>query len=273
MNPVVVTGASGFLGRHIVHQLMAEKYETYAVARGELNFASPIQNIRVQRYEDLDPPPGATLIHLAETNSTSSQEDGAAAFTLLENLLAKPFERVLFASSATVYGDQNTNPSDTDEEIAPTNAYAQQKQLREQLVLDHGGTVIRIANVYGPGMSTKNVMSDILAQLDAPGPISVRDDTPIRDYVWVEDVAKGVLAVLNTGTTGIINIGTGFGVSVRSLAQMILSCAGQENRTIIATSPTSAVSNLVLDIRQTASKTGWKPQTALSLGIERLLHS
>ncbi|MCR4378642.1 MAG: NAD(P)-dependent oxidoreductase, partial [Rhodospirillales bacterium] len=181
--------------------------------------------------------------------------------------------RIIFASSAAVYGDQNTCPNGTNEQVAPNNAYAQQKHLREQLVLDHGGTVMRIGNVYGPGMSTENVLSDIIAQLDAPGPITVRDDTPIRDYVWVEDVAKGVLAILNTETTGIFNIGSGLGVSVRSLAQTILSCAGQANRTIMATSPTSTISNLVLDIRKTTSKIGWEPQTPLSIGIERLLHS
>ncbi|MCR4378753.1 MAG: NAD(P)-dependent oxidoreductase, partial [Rhodospirillales bacterium] len=123
MNPVVVTGASGFLGRHIVTQLMAEKYKTIAVARGELHFFPPIQNMHVKRYEDIDPPSGATLIHLAETNSTSSQEDGAAAFALLENLIAKPFGRIIFASSAAVYGDQNTCPNGTNEQVAPNNAY------------------------------------------------------------------------------------------------------------------------------------------------------
>lgn len=274
MTTVVITGASGFLGRHLVHKLAQnQQHRVVAVSRTNVQLPLGVTNVCVAHYDELMPEVGSTLIHLAEANSTLQDESDEAAQNLLDKLLAKPFARVIYASSATVYGDQNTNANRVGDEIRPTSSYARSKFLREQAVIENGGTVLRIGNVYGPGMSQANVLSDILAQMNTSGPILVRNDTPVRDYIYIEDVVSAFIAVLALEAPGIFNIGTGTGYSVRALAELILSLAEQQNRDIIATNPTAAFSKLVLDIEDTMAKTGWKPKFSLMSGVKRLLNT
>ena len=267
-----VTGASGFLGRHVVEALVASDHRVFAVSRQETIAPATALAISVNDYAEIAPEPKAVLVHLAENNLVGADQKRDEATELLDRLLEKPFDRVIYASSATVYGDQNPNANTEDQTITPNGGYAQAKAERERHVLAQGGTVLRIANVYGPGMSNANVLSDIMSQLDGQDPVQVRDDTPVRDYIWAEDVGDAVLAIVNKGKTGVYNIGSGVGVSVRELAQGFLALTGQNNREIVATAPSLEASNLVLDTHKTTQETDWSAKTDLTTGLKRLLH-
>jgi nucleoside-diphosphate-sugar epimerase len=102
------------------------------------------------------------------------------------------------------------------------------------------------------------------------------DTGPVRDFLWVEDAAAGLvrLALGNRSSGpggGLYNLGSEVGVSIGSLAQLTLDLAGQCDRTVIATHPSGRASSVVVDCAKTRKDYGWRAETSLELGIHRLL--
>jgi UDP-glucose 4-epimerase len=235
-----------------------------------------IQIMHVTSYADLAPPsPGSVLLHLAEPRDVAAVagEDArvtAARQGALAALLAR-WEHLVYASSAAVYGDAEPAPRRTDEAIAPRGAYAEAKATNEHAVLAAGGTVARLANVYGPGMAPNNVLADILRQIPGEGPLTLRALAPVRDYLWIDDAAAGLAALATAREAGAFNLGTGIGTSVGELARKALVTAGQSGRPVVASEASDPASHLVLDVADTAARVGWSPAVALDDGLRRLM--
>jgi UDP-glucose 4-epimerase len=273
---VVVTGASGFLGRALVAVLSARGERVVAVARRPLPALPGIEAVRVADYAET--PRGDVLVHLAEPAALAAAEQAGAAHEeamlgTLDRLLAGGFRRVVYGSSAVVYGDRLAHPRRPDEAPEPASLYARTKLADERMVLAAGGVAVRLANLYGPGMAASNVLSDVLRQLGNPGPVRVRDTAPVRDFLWVGDAAVGLAAIALGEATGVYNLGTGSGTSIDELARLLLEIAGKPRREIVATAPGDRPSTLVLDVEATDAAFGWRPQTSLASGLRMLLKS
>ena len=198
--------------------------------------------------------------------------------TTLAALLGKGYRRVVYASSAVLYGDADTRGHLSNDPIRIDDAYSRIKRLSELVVLKlSGGVVVRLANIYGPGMSQNNVMTTILRQIPGTGPLEVMDTNPVRDFVWVQDAAEGIVALAlghftNGNEGGLYNMGTGIGTSIGALASMALEIAGQTDRPVKAKCSSERQSSLVLDSSDTTATCGWKPKTSLQQGLSRLLN-
>jgi UDP-glucose 4-epimerase len=130
--------------------------------------------------------------------------------------------------------------------------------------------VARISNLYGPGMSEDNVVSAILSQLAAEGPLRILDGSPVRDFLWVEDVVAALQRMVEISCRGVYNVGSGIGTSVRELAQLALACIDQPHRDVVATSQSDRPSCNIVDISATTRDLGWTPRVALHDGLVRL---
>ena len=267
---VVVTGASGFLGSAVVAQLSETSAVVCPLTRGDASDA-----IHVSHYAEA--PAGDVLIHLGESAERAVAEGLAGAYerdarATLDALVAKPYRRVIYASSAALYGDLASTPRRPGDPIQTNDVYTRVKALGESAVLKHsGGVVVRLANLYGPKMSPGNVMSTILRQIPGVGPLYVRDGTPVRDFLWVHDAAAAIARMVFADASGIYNVGTGKGVSVSELAALALRLAGEENRAVMETQASGRFSQLVLDISATIATWQWLPATDLGTGLTRLL--
>ena len=136
---------------------------------------------------------------------------------------------------------------------------------------------MRLANVYGPGMSEKNVMSTILSQIPGVGALKVMDTNPVRDFIWVEDAAEGIVALalgkLNEfDEKKVFNLGTGIGTSIGSLAELALEIGTQPSRQVKAQHLNSRKSILILDSSDTTNACGWISKTSLRQGLTQMLH-
>jgi len=272
---VVVTGASGFLGGFVVEACAQANISVVPVARRPCPGC-----VQVRNYTDI--PEGDVLIHLAEERDRSSAEASGAAYeraaeSTLATLLARDWERVIYASSSVLYGDTHTAPRKPGASVVINDTYTRVKIHGEKSILATGsGIVVRLANLYGPGMASSNVVSTILQQLDQEGPIKVRDTGPVRDFLWIEDAAKAIASIAATemegsNIRGIYNVGTGTGISIGELAQLTCKLAGFPDRQVLATHPSERNSCVVLDIETTRATWGWAPTTDLSDGIKTLL--
>ncbi len=267
---LVVTGASGFLGHALTSRLRDSGVDAAGVSRRGLPGVH-----QVESYADV--PDGDVLIHLAQPNDrgavnaagAAAERDAAAT---LAALLSRNFAHFVYISSAVVYGDRQAQPHRATDPVCIDDSYARMKHDSEQAVLSSGrGTVLRLANVYGPGMSRGNVVSRIFSQIPGVGALAVLDGTPVRDFLWHEDAAAAIATIAARPVPGVFNLGTGRGTSVRELATIALEAAGEGGRSIVETDPSCRASTLIIDISATLEQWPWQPRTTVRAGLAHLL--
>ena len=256
MTDIVITGASGFLGRAVRARLATLGLPCVAVSR-----RNGADLHRVVDYKDT--PDGDVLIHLAEEPNRAMVNAQGEAYldhaTAVMRTLVKRAGTVIYASSGVVYGDEGDTPFSPYAAVVPTDLYGRSKAQNEAIVLAAGGTVIRLSNLFGLGMSPSNVISDIDRQLPNTGTLKIRDDTPVRDFLSVSAAADAIVLLSQMVCPGILNLGSGVGLSIRTLALLALSSVGKESRQIVVTHPTARRSVNILDIEETQRRLRWSP--------------
>lgn len=265
INPVVITGASGFVGQAILGILEREGVPVTGVTRR----SQPGLAI-VADYADTPAPEGAVLVHLAQRRHTSAPADDSE-IALCRVLAAKPWRHIVYASSAVVYGDEAVYPRRPEEQVSAGSDYARAKLACEKIFSAAGGTSLRLANLYGPGMGKNTVIADILRQIPGTGPLRLRDLTPVRDFLWIEDAARCLAAACRVMPGGIFNAGSGSGMAIGKIARLALALAGEDTRPIIGEQTGNRASTLTLDISRTRSCLHWSPETDMESGIAALL--
>jgi UDP-glucose 4-epimerase len=273
---IVITGASGFIGGHLVSHL-SNTTNTQIVPLTRREFPNLI---RVSDYADA--PDGDVLIHLAEDNNLQNVTDRGLTYenevlSTLTTLLNKRYRKVIYTSSSTLYGDKSVELHGTTDKIYVNNQYSRIKSLSESAILKQpNGIVVRLANVYGPLMSTTNVISQILRQIPQQGDVIVGDSMPVRDFVWVRDVVDGISRLaLRDFPEGrkakLYNLGSGIGTSIGDVARLILGLAGQSERRVVSKNQKHIFSKVTLDYADTTEVCGWIPKVTLREGLEHLL--
>ena len=271
---LVVTGASGFLGGAVVSESVRRGWDTLGVSRRPWTPPPGATALRCKDYQAI--PTGDALVHMAEDNDISSVERLGGAYYLdaiglVERLVEQTRGRLVYASSATVYGGAKTQPHEVGDPVIANSTYTRTKLACEQRILAIGGTVLRFSNLFGPGMADHNVLGDILRQIPGTGALRVRDVAPIRDFLWVSDAAEAVCDAVAANLHGVFNVGSGVGVSIGDLAARCLRLAGEGKR-IVETSLRGGPSNcLVVAVDGTTRACGWQPTTPLNVGLARLL--
>jgi nucleoside-diphosphate-sugar epimerase len=269
MKKVAITGASGFLGGYLNEHLKAAGFTVIPYSRRPLPGMSQVQD-----YGQI--PNADFVIHLAEeADRKKVNKMGGACLdnaTDVLKILSRRFgKRVIYASSGVVYGDENMVPCRVDIPVMAKDAYSKLKLRNEQVVLGSGGVVIRLSNLFGIGMTTGTVMSDIINQIPGSGPLHIRDDKPVRDFLPVTESTSAFGRIIEGDFSGVLNVGSGIGTSINSLARLFLESVGQEDREIIVTQPSSRISINVLDISKTMKAIGWSPDFSLKKQLSQLL--
>lgn len=232
---VVVTGASGFVGRWLVRHLRARSDHVCAWIHGvDHNFQPSGVSVRVQDITDAtgcaramaEDTPDA-LVHLA---AIAHQGDAAAdptrAFAVnvqgTHNVFAAlpTTARAVLVSSCLVYGPPRRLPIDEDHVLAPQTVYARTKRAAEDAARAVFPDVIcaRPFHHTGPGQAPHYVLAEWAAQLSRGGPVSVGDLTARRDFSDVRDIVAGYRVLLRRGAPGATyNLCSGIAWPLRTL--------------------------------------------------------
>jgi len=266
---IVITGATGFVGRHLTVYIERLGYSVIPVSRK----AYP----RMYQVEDYSQSPsGDILIHLAEESDRAKVNLSTEIEILRSSNLVKTFterfnQRIIYASSGVVYGNANELPCSTSIPVNATDKYSELKLKNEKIVLNSGGVVIRLSNLFGFGMSNNNVLADIINQIQSVAPIYIRDDKPICDFLHISNVVTAFGLLLENSYSGILNVGSGEGTSIKRIAEILLAATKQNSRKIIATQPSLKRSVNILDISETKRILGWNPNLSLNNQLGQLL--
>jgi UDP-glucose 4-epimerase len=257
---LVVTGGAGFIGNHLVRHLLDKGHSVEV-----------IDNLHSGRMENLEGLENKIIFHKMDIleydklKKVVKNADGVfheAALTVVQESFVKPEKyhvvnvvgtenifklakefgfKVVYASSSSVYGNPEKIPIREDALRKPLNPYGETKLedefLAEKYSLE-GVTIIglRYFNVYGKGqtISYAGVITKFLERLmEKKPPIINGDGSQIRDFVYVEDVAKAnLLAMEKKIESSFINVGTGKIVSILDLANMMIGATGMQVKPI-----------------------------------------
>jgi UDP-glucose 4-epimerase len=255
---VLVTGAAGLIGIPVVRCLLRDGFRVVAVDDGsagtlarldEFN-GSPQVVVRVADIRHRAALQGVVaaerpwgVVHLAARHFIPNCErfpfetlevNVMGTQHLLDACAEHPPQRIVFASTADVY-DVNTHPHSEDDSLEPIGVYGVSKLLGERLLRDQayrleGCTIAigRLFNVYGPGDPHPHLLPEVLRQLRHGLVLRLGDLESARDFVYVEDAAEALVALLHEDQSGVFNIGTGTTVRGRELVQAVAELIGRE---------------------------------------------
>jgi GDP-4-dehydro-6-deoxy-D-mannose reductase len=277
MSRVLVTGATGFIGKHLVPRLLADGHEVVEAGRACGDTADPATWKRL--------PPADVVVHLAAKSFVPESWDAPGLF-LRTNLLGtvEALEycrahgaRLVFPSSY-LYGDVVRQPIAENTQLAATNPYALSKKLAEEACEFYADrfsiqtTILRPFNIYGPGQSDTFLIPAIVKQVKAGKEVRVKELEPRRDYVYVVDVIEAMVkAMARAGGCGVFNVGSGTSHSVSELIQTIQEVWGTELPVRSdGVRRQGEVMDTVADIARAQQQLGWTPRFTLREGLEAL---
>ena len=203
---------------------------------------------------------------------------------LMEAVRDTGVKRVVFASSAALYGEQATQPIAESQPPYPDSPYGVSKLAAEYYVSTLGTlngieTVsLRIFNTYGPGQelppSYPPVIPHLLRQAQTGGSLVIfGDGSQTRDFVYVDDVVEALVAAATAGEVNraVINIGSGQETSIHDLAGRIARATGRRADVLYNRTQSWGVSRLVADVALAQKLLGWRPRTNLDQGLRLIL--
>jgi UDP-glucose 4-epimerase len=286
MTRIAVTGAGGFLGRHVVAALGQTGAEVSALL-GPPQSADICDAEAIHSFVE-----GAdAVVHLAGPPSvaesfrdplTHVRVHAQGTATLLEACRARGVRRLVYVSSAEVYGQPLRTPVAEDHRLSARSPYAAAKICAEKLIesyaVAHGlrAIVLRPFSIFGPGASPDSLISRIAAFARAGKPVALRDLRPVRDYCFVTDVADAVVraCAVETHALEVLNVGTMRGATVGEVAKLLLAAMGSE--ACIEQAPErdrpagSDIHELIADNRRAKDILRWAPAVSLEEGLRKV---
>jgi UDP-glucose 4-epimerase len=295
---VVVTGGAGFIGSHLVKALLEQGFDvhvvdTYIGGRREdrIHSDATYHEVDVRATEQLLPIfAGADVVfHTAaiprvpysvEHPVETTDHNVTGTVSVLAAAASAKVRRVVYSSSGSAYGDQETLPFVETMVASPVNPYGLQKYVGElfcRIWPDIYGleTVsLRYFNVYGPKLDPTGpyalaVGAFLLAKKEGRPLTIFGDGTITRDYTHVRDVVNANLLAARSGKVGkgeVINVGAGRNVTIQYLAELING--GKEG--ITYGPPRVESHDAQADNRKAKELLGWQPTVTLEEGVAEL---
>lgn len=294
---MMVTGGSGFIGRHLIKLLVEEGYDVANVdhdpslqeqdsQEGTRYYACDIRDNDKVEEVFLDYRPQA-LIHLAaQTRVAQSVADPVGdaqaniigTIRLMEACVRHKVERVLFASTAAVYGPVQELPIPVAHPVQPMSAYGASKLAAEYYIAmfarqhGFGHMLFRLANVYGPGQSNDSEAGVITVfvqrLLNQQSPIVYGDGLQTRDFIYVGDVAYAMLKGLCAKhLNGIYHVSRSEETSLHQILEHLQDMIHTSKPVIYRPPREGDIERSCLRNTNTVTDLDWQPRTQLREGL------
>jgi nucleoside-diphosphate-sugar epimerase len=276
---VLVTGADGFVGSHLVARLGRDGQEVISLTRthGDIRNGETWDRLRGEAVSH--------VYHLAgKTYVPESWSDPGLFFStnVGGTLRALEFCRATSASltfvSAYVYGTPDRVPVSETAPARPNNPYAHSKYLAEQACRSYFEQfslpigIVRPFNIYGPGQDDRFLVPLILRQVRSEPEVCLDSLAPKRDFVHVDDLVE---ALVRTGRRrdglAVFNVASGKSFSVSEVVRIIQQALGSSKPVLErGTARRNEIDDVVGDAQRARSELGWAPSVPLEEGLSKL---
>ncbi len=290
---LLVTGAHGFIGRNTARHFARTGWRVIGIGHGEWAKEEWRHwGLSEWHHADITLDVLATLagspdvvIHCAGGSSVSfsmthPQQDfqrtvdtTAAVLEFLR--LHAPHSRLIYPSSASVYGAAKKLPIGEIDALIPVSPYGTHKKMAEDLCCSYArqfgisAMVLRMFSVYGPGLQ-KQLLWDACNKIVHGNTTFFGTGEELRDWIHVNDVVALMGEVLRCGAGSgcrVVNVGTGTGTSVRDVLDLLFSGLGYSaSPKFLGTEKTGDPSRYVADVTR-ATELGWRPRIDLRDGV------
>jgi NAD dependent epimerase/dehydratase len=308
MKSVLVTGAAGFIGSHLVERLVREGHRVRAYVHynsrndwGNLELVDPAvkREVEVVTGDIADPfsvrhaTKGMQVVyHLSSliaipysyvAPQSYVQTNVQGAINVLQAARDEGVERVVHTSTSECYGTAQYVPINESHPLQGQSPYSASKVGADMLAESYWRSfelpvaIIRPFNTFGPRQSARAVIPTIISQALKGGTIKLGALTPTRDMNFVDNTVDGFLAVAgHAAAVGqVINVGSGREISIGDLARMIVELVGSKSEVVEDNQrirpANSEVERLLCDHEKATRLLGWQPRVGLEEGLARTI--
>lgn len=304
-NKILVTGAFGFVGSHLVEHLVENNYNVIAFDRynndynyGNLEFSKYKNDIEfiLGDIRDFDSVNKSlercdSCLHLAALIGIPYSYVSPLAYiktnlegtyNILESVKNLNLNQVIITSTSEVYGTAKKLPIDENHSLNAQSPYSASKIAADNLALSYFNSfglpvkIIRPFNTFGPRQSARAIIPTIISQtINNEKSIKLGNLDVGRDFTYVTDICNAFeLIIKNDNFFGdVVNVGNNKMITVKDLIKLIFKIVGREKKIIKEKvrirKKGSEVENLMADNSKFISLSEWRPQITLSEGIER----
>ncbi|PHQ39383.1 GDP-mannose 4,6-dehydratase [Halorubrum persicum] len=302
MQTALVTGAAGFIGSHLVDELLDRGWtvrglddlssgdpENLKVARQSEAFTFVEGDVRNRGTVNKALGDADAVFHQAALASVpSSFEDPLSATTrnctgtatVIDAAADCGVESVIVASSASVYGSGGTLPKSEDHPVNPESPYAASKYYTENVALQIGDregicvSALRYFNVFGPRQDPDGEYAAVIPKfinllLQDEQPVIFGDGEQSRDFVFVDDVVTANIQAAKESNSGVFNIARGSTVTINKLVAVINKTLDRDIEPVHEDPRPGDIRHSVADISKANKSIGFEPDTSFTEGIER----
>lgn len=302
---VFFTGGAGFIGMHVVPMLLERGYKVRIfdnMFRGDRDAVVRLAESGDVELIDQDVRYGGAVqqamrgcshvIHFAAVSINKSQADPYESMDINmignHNVFAaaadQGVERLVFASSASVYGDPEKLPMHEDDRLSPLTPYCISKRAGEDLLGFYqrraglSWIALRFFNVYGPGQKTTAYYTSVINHFvnrlrNGEAPVIDGKGEQSMDFIHVHDIARSAVLALEAETANVpVNIGTGIDTSIADLARILIDAVGADVEPQF--NPRDVlVSRRAADTRRAKEVLGFEPTIAVRDGMTDLIRN
>ena len=305
---VLVIGAGGFIGSHLVERLVEQGATVRAFvrynSRSDLGFIDSLSDEIVKSIEvvcgDLKDPSAirravegqTTVFHLAALIAIPYsyvhpmdivQTNVVGTANVLDACRASGVECLVHTSTSEVYGTAQTQMITEEHPLSAQSPYAASKVAADQLALSYQKSfglpvsILRPFNTYGPRQSARAVIPTIIIQTLAADQVCLGELSSIRDFCYVDDTVEAFLAIAKTTAAigSVVQVGSGREISISEVAKTIAGIVGREVPIVSEQRrirpPASEVVRLLCDASKAKHLMGWVPRIELEEGLARTI--
>lgn len=294
---VLVTGGAGFIGSHIVDQLITNGYQVVVIdnlssgRREQINEKASFYELDLtseQLIQVIIQERPQVIVHQAAQTRVDVSIDQPVrdantniigTINLLEGARQAGTQKIVFASTAAVYGNPNYLPIDERHPIQPLSGYGAAKAAAEHYLqiyhylygIDY--TVLRYANVYGLRQDPRGeggVVSIFIDKILQNQDVTIfGDGEQTRDYIYVEDIARANLLAIEKANGEVINVGTGVQTSIKQLIAKFEQVTGESIGKKYGPARSGDIQHSYFACQKAKDLLSWEPQVSLEEGLKR----